>query len=270
MTLETTPWVATFNATVTVTGAPKNTKLQLLSSPNLVGAGVCNPKTAPMCFDLAAPLRSLGSKKSDANGTAVFTVPVASPVADPALELQAVVIAGAASQKTNAVIVDEHDLGSDRDADGLVAEDELNVWFTDPSDDDTDADRFFDGTEAAGGTDPLDGADFPLTYDDDIHPDLYLVECTPCHVNGGSSGGQNLDKYKDVVNEPSSELPTMDRIEPFDPENSYQWHKVNGTQLLVGGSGVQMPKNGPPFLTAAQLDLLESWILSGALEGPDK
>jgi hypothetical protein len=270
MTLTTTPWVSTFAAVVTVTGAPANGKLQLLSSPNTVGAGVCSPKTAPMCFDVAAPLVSLGSKKADAAGKATFTITVPNPVVSPTIELQAVFINGATSQKSTTVVVLEHDLGSDRDADGLVAEDELSIWLTDPSNDDTDGDLFFDGTEATGGTDPLDGADFPPTYDDDMYPGLFLVECTPCHVNGGINGGLNLDKYKNIVNRPSDDVPTMDRIEPFDMQNSYMWHKLSGTQLLVGGSGLQMPRNGPPFLTVDQMALVETWINTGALEGPDK
>jgi len=270
MTLESTPWVASFNATITVTGAPAGQKLQLLSSPNLVGAGLCNNKTAPMCFDLAAPLRSLGSKKADANGTAVFSIPVKNPVTDPAVEIQVVLIAGAASQKSNSVVVEEHDLGSDRDGDGLVAEDELNVWSTDPSAADSDGDDFFDGTEATGGTDPLDDADFPPTYDDDMYPNLFLVECTPCHVNGGTNGGLNLDKYTNIVNRPSNDVPTMDRIEPFDTANSYMWHKLSGTQLAVGGAGLQMPRNGPPFLTVDQMALVEDWVNTGALEKPDQ
>src|SRR5262245_21136681 len=171
MTLESTPWVASFNATLTVTNAPPGAKLQLLSSPNLVGAGVCSGKTAPMCFDVAAPLKSLGSKKADANGVAVFTLGVKNPVTDPAVELQVVFINGATSQKSNSVVVEEHDLGSDRDGDGLLAEDELNVWLTDPSNEDSDGDDFFDGTEATAGTDLLDIGDFPPTYDDDMYPD---------------------------------------------------------------------------------------------------
>jgi hypothetical protein len=270
MDIESTPWVASFNAVITVTNAPPNQKLRLLSSPNLGGAGLCNPKTAPMCFDLAAPLRALGSKKANAAGTAVFTLPVSNPVTDPVLELQAVVIAGANSQKSFPIVVELHDLGSDRDGDGLVAEDELNVWLTDPSNEDSDGDDFFDGTEATAGTDPLDGLDFPPTYDNDLYPDLFLVECFGCHVLGDTDGGLNLDKYAQIVNRPSDDVPTMDRIEPFDTNNSYMWHKLSGTQLQVGGAGLQMPRNGPPFLTVDQMALVEDWINTGALEGPDQ
>jgi hypothetical protein len=270
MSLETTPWVATFNTVITVTNAPPGQKLKLLSSPNVAGAGVCSAKTAPLCFDVAAPLTSLGTKTADINGTATFNLTVASPVIDPALELQVGLVAGVNSQKSNAIVVDQHDVGSDRDGDGLLAEDEVTIWLTDPSEADTDGDDFFDGTEATGGTDPLDGGDFPPTYDDDLHPDLFLVECTPCHVNGSSNGGLNLDKYTNIVNRVSNDVATMDRIEPFDTNNSYLWHKLSGTQLLVGGAGLQMPRDGPPFLTVDQMALVESWINTGALEGPDQ
>jgi len=270
MTLESTPWVAGFGTEITVTDAPPGVKVLLLSSPNLAMAGICIAKTKPMCFDLAQPLKSLGSKTTDASGSATFTLTVPDPVSDPAVELQAVIIDRANSQKSNAVIVDEHDLGSDLDGDGLVAEDEMTVWLTDPSDPDTDGDDFFEGTEVTAGTDLLDGTDFPPTYTNDLHPNLFLVECTPCHVDGNAGGGLNLDLYGKIVNRQSNDVPAMDRVEPFDPDNSYLWHKLNGTQLAVGGAGQREPRDGPPFLTVEQMALVEDWINTGALEKPDQ
>jgi len=62
---------------------------------------------------------------------------------------------------------------------------------------------------------------------------------------------------------PSNELPTMSRIEPWDLNNSYLWHKLSGTQASVGGLGAQMPFGGPP-LSAQEMSTIELWILTGA------
>jgi hypothetical protein len=72
--------------------------------------------------------------------------------------------------------------------------------------------------------------------------------------------------YAGIVNQPSVELPTMDRIEPGNHLQSYLWHKINGTQLSAGGSGVRMPQFGP-FFSAAELDGIAGWIDAGAPNG---
>ncbi len=269
MTLTTTEdWVGSLDVVVTVTDAPANSTIRLMRSANLAGMGACPMAIQPLCVDVAGPVTIVASKKSNAQGTVNFNVAVPDPVVDAEWEVQAVFV-GLTSEKSNATIVTLHDLGSDLDGDGLFAEDEVTVHFTDPMVVDTDADAFWDGTEVTATTDPLDSADFPPTYDDDIYPDLMLVECTPCHVNGMSSGGFNMDDYANIVNAVSNDVATMDRIEPFDTANSYLWHKVNGTQNQVGGAGKQMPRDGPPFLTVDQLALIEDWINTGALEAAD-
>jgi len=66
------------------------------------------------------------------------------------------------------------------------------------------------------------------------------------------------------VNQASTELPSMDRIEPGDHLTSYLWHKINGTHLDVGGAGVRMPQFGP-FLTQPEIDGIAGWIDAGAM-----
>jgi hypothetical protein len=84
-----------------------------------------------------------------------------------------------------------------------------------------------------------------------------MIDPTP-----GSSGGLNLSSgYASIVNVASSDVSTMDLIEPGDTANSYLWHKSNGTQALVGGAGNQMPASGS--LTTQQIDDIEAWILAG-------
>jgi hypothetical protein len=268
MTLTTTEdWVGSLTVTVTVTDAPPNKSIRLMQSANLAGAGACPPPLNGLCLDLANPVTQLQSKKANAAGMVTFNVLVPDPVIDDEWEIQAL-WGGVNPEVSNAEIVTLHDSGSDDDADDLVAVDEIAAG-TDLANPDTDGDLFLDGTEVTALTAPLDSVSFPFTWDDDIYVDLLLVECTPCHVNGGMSGGMNMDDYANVVNEPSNDVPTMDRIEPFDTGNSYLWHKVNGTQNQVGGAGKQMPRDGPPFLTADQLDFLEDWVNQGALEATD-
>ena len=54
----------------------------------------------------------------------------------------------------------------------------------------------------------------------------------------------------------------MLRIAPGRPEASYLMHKLEGTAGGVGGIGTQMPLGGQ--LSAAQIDTVRAWVLSGA------
>lgn len=100
------------------------------------------------------------------------------------------------------------------------------------------------------------------THDSQIQP-IWNVECTPCHVGGGFSADLVLDSgYAALVGVPSTQS-TLELVEPGSPSTSYLWAKLTDQQDAVGGSGVLMPKGGPP-LTAGELALIEAWILAGA------
>ena len=60
----------------------------------------------------------------------------------------------------------------------------------------------------------------------------------------------------------SMQLPSMPLVDPGNLNNSYLWHKVNGTQLEVGGMGEIMPFTVPLF--AEELLIIERWIVAGA------
>ena len=96
---------------------------------------------------------------------------------------------------------------------------------------------------------------------------LFASSCTPCHTTSSSGGLTGLNDYNvgytNTVNAPSSELPTMDRIEPFNSAQSYLMHKLDGTHLGVGGSGVQMPAFSTPLAQDVR-DSIRAWINSGA------
>jgi len=96
---------------------------------------------------------------------------------------------------------------------------------------------------------------------------LLASSCTPCHTTSSSGGLTGLNDYNvgytNTVNAPSSELPTMDRIEPSDSANSYLMHELDGTHLGVGGSGVQMPAFSTPLAEDVR-NSIRAWINSGA------
>ncbi len=119
-----------------------------------------------------------------------------------------------------------------------------------------------DDDDATPGDDD-DSAGAPVSLASDIQP-IFTASCTPCHVGGSSSGGLTLDSaYATLVGVPSNES-ALDRVEAGSTQDSYLWHKLQGTQADVGGSGQQMPAGGGS-LTPAELDLIEAWIAGGAL-----
>jgi hypothetical protein len=64
--------------------------------------------------------------------------------------------------------------------------------------------------------------------------------------------------YANIVNVQSNQMPSLDRIEPNDPDNSYLIRKIEGTGLLQ-----RMPAGGSP-LPAATIQLIRDWTAAGA------
>jgi hypothetical protein len=65
--------------------------------------------------------------------------------------------------------------------------------------------------------------------------------------------------YAAIVGKPSVELPSLLRVAPGDPANSYLYRKVTG----AGITGDRMPQGGP-YLNDAQIKLIRDWIRRGA------
>ena len=136
---------------------------------------------------------------------------------------------------------------------------------------------FFMTLTACGG-DPLDTSAVDIagddtaassyTYDVDIAP-IIATNCTDygCHYIEGSANALTDDvAYSNLLTEPSDDIPSMARVAPGSPEDSYLWHKINDTHLtLDGGDGLSMPLNYP-LMDAASLSIIEDWILQGAVE----
>ncbi len=121
-----------------------------------------------------------------------------------------------------------------------------------------------DGTGLEGG----DGGNGGPTLSLDVQP-IFTTTCafSGCHAGSNPEEGQNLSAgqtFANVVNVPSMQLPSLNRVTPGRPDSSYLVLKLRGTHLDVGGSGDQMPLGGMP-LSMNQLGTIGLWILNGAL-----
>ena len=95
-----------------------------------------------------------------------------------------------------------------------------------------------------------------------IQDNVFTPICTVCHAGGAAPQGLRLDSansYNLLVNVPSNEVPSLMRIKPGDPDNSYLVQKIEG-HAAVGG---QMPLGGPP-LSAEQIAAIRQWVTDGA------
>lgn len=87
----------------------------------------------------------------------------------------------------------------------------------------------------------------------DVSPILQTL-CVNCHAGPRASAGLRLDSYSNAM-AGSGNGPV---VLPGKPDQSPIIKAVKGT------TKPRMPKNGPPWLTDAQIELLEKWIASGA------
>ena len=129
-----------------------------------------------------------------------------------------------------------------------------------------------DGALLDGDADNVPGGNFVSTFTvaqaPNVAPtftqvqEIFTANCLPCHGNLSLSGGLGLQApqtFSNIVNVPSSQVPSLSRIEPNDPEESYIIDKLEGTQA-VGG---QMPLGQSP-LPAPTIQLIRDWITAGA------
>ncbi|HUR35790.1 MAG TPA: hypothetical protein VM032_18425 [Vicinamibacterales bacterium] len=92
------------------------------------------------------------------------------------------------------------------------------------------------------------------------------VSCVTCHTNQGRTpaGGMNLVHdlaYDQLVNVNSTQVPSLKRVNPGNPDASYMAHKIEGRPGIVGR---RMPFNGPPYLSDGQILIMRRWIELGA------
>ena len=91
---------------------------------------------------------------------------------------------------------------------------------------------------------------------------IFNASCIEHHGDHATEAGLDLtsgNAYSNLVNVPSVQT-ALNRVTPGDAENSYLIHKLDGRSGIVGD---RMPTNGP-FLSTAQIDVMEQWINDGA------
>jgi Ca2+-binding RTX toxin-like protein len=101
----------------------------------------------------------------------------------------------------------------------------------------------------------------PVDYVTQIQP-IFTGNCQSCHSGASAPQGLRLDannSFANLVNVASRQVPSLARVEPFDPDNSYLVQKIEGTAAV----GARMPAGRPP-LSAAQIGLIRQWIGDGA------
>jgi hypothetical protein len=125
----------------------------------------------------------------------------------------------------------------------------------------------------AGNGEGLDENGRPVTDSgtDALQPTLKSIQdnvftpiCTQCHLGPAAPRGLRLDEasaFAMLVNAPSAEVPSLNRVTPGDPGNSYLIQKLEGT-AAVGG---QMPLGQPP-LPQATIAVIRQWIANGAAQ----
>jgi hypothetical protein len=113
------------------------------------------------------------------------------------------------------------------------------------------------GSEGSGSSEPL-SADLQS-----IQENVFTPICTRCHIGASAPEGLRLDaadSYSLLVGVPSAEVPSLLRVMPGDPDESYLVLKLQGSPGIVGG---QMPLGGP-YLPQATIDAIRQWITDGA------
>jgi methionine-rich copper-binding protein CopC len=104
----------------------------------------------------------------------------------------------------------------------------------------------------------------PLSADfGSIQANIFTPICSVCHIGGGAPEGLRLDaanSYNLLVGVPSTEVPSLLRVKPGDPVNSYIIQKLQGHAAV----GAQMPFGGP-YLSADTIAFIQQWITNGAL-----
>lgn len=101
----------------------------------------------------------------------------------------------------------------------------------------------------------------------DVQQQVFTPRCalSGCHVGTGAPFGLDLSSVSsssaNLVGVASAEMPSLSRIEPYDPDASYLFMKVTDDPAIQGD---RMPQIGSP-LNAADLALIQAWIDQGAM-----
>jgi mono/diheme cytochrome c family protein len=100
-----------------------------------------------------------------------------------------------------------------------------------------------------------------------IQAQILTPACTLCHTDEGRTPASGLNlkataiSYSNLVGVASVGKAGATRVIPGNPSGSYLVQKLEGAPDIVG---LRMPRNGPPFLSDAQVALIRQWIQNGA------
>jgi hypothetical protein len=121
--------------------------------------------------------------------------------------------------------------------------------------------RLKEPTDPLGSSgDPID----PTATFTRVQNEIFTPTCAQlgCHDPLGRQESMILSSgraYAMTVGVASVEMPSLPRVAPNDPANSYLYRKITG----AGITGDRMPQNLTP-LTDAQIKLVRDWIRRGA------
>lgn len=128
-----------------------------------------------------------------------------------------------------------------------------------------------DATGGSGSQDPYDDTDDDDDDTDAVQPTLASIQanvftpiCTECHTGSAAPQGLRLDagvSYGMLVNVASTEVPSLLRVDPGNPDDSYLVQKLEGTASV----GERMPLGGP-YLSQMTINAIRQWITDGASE----
>ncbi len=113
------------------------------------------------------------------------------------------------------------------------------------------------------GSEGATGGPITATFES-IQANVFTPICSVCHAGGAAPEGLRLDatdSYANLVGVPSTEVPSILRVKPGDPDNSYLVQKIEGHAAV----GVRMPYGGP-YLDQTTIDAIRQWISDGAMQ----
>lgn len=97
-----------------------------------------------------------------------------------------------------------------------------------------------------------------------LQQNIFGAICTNCHTGANAPRGLRLDSeensYAFLVSRTADEIPTLMRVNPGKPDDSYLIKKLEGSADIVGA---RMPLGGP-YLSQEQIDQVRTWIANGA------
>lgn len=95
-----------------------------------------------------------------------------------------------------------------------------------------------------------------------IQLNVFTPMCTGCHAGAAAPAGLRLDEassYALLVGVASAEVPSLQRVNPGHPDDSYLVRKLEGSAAV----GARMPLGGP-YLDDASIAVIREWIAAGA------